>query len=192
VFALILIYFLSTLAFGNFEATLAFLNREVLKFPDENNLWIFAYVGLVLTLVQGGLYRYLAKRGMPEIRFMLVGTTLMILGLGLIGAATAAVRGEMSDGSRLLPVFLLAMTTAVTGFAFVTPSVPALISRRTDPARQGEILGVNQSANALSRILGPMAGIGLYYQRPVHVLPYAFAVSLLAVVFYLTMRVREA
>jgi hypothetical protein len=191
VISLILIYFLCTFAFGNFETTLALLNKEVLGFADKNNFWVFAYVGLVLTVVQGGLYRFLAKRGMPEIHCMLLGASLMILGLGLIGAATAFVGVESTVGWSLLLVFLLAMTASVTGFAFVTPSVPALISRRTDPTRQGEILGVNQSANALSRILGPVAGIGLYYQRPLHVLPYAFAVALLVVVLGLTLRVRQ-
>jgi MFS family permease len=196
VLALILIYFLSTLAFTNFETTLALLNRDVLRFKDENNLWSFAYVGFVLTLVQGGLYRYLAKRGMPETQCVLLGSSLMIIGLGLIGGVTTWVGLESADQSAALPmailfVFFLAMTVAVTGFAFVTPSVPALISRRMDPARQGEILGVNQSANALSRILGPAASIPLYDLGPSHVLPYVFAVSLLAIVLYLMLRVRN-
>ena len=56
------------------------------------------------------------------------------------------------------------------GAPFLTPSVQALISRRSDPERQGEVLGVNQSFSALARILEhyfaavdlPVAGDPLY------------------------------
>jgi len=37
--------------------------------------------------------------------------------------------------------FLISLAVSVFGFAFMTPSVQALISRRSDPARQGEVLG---------------------------------------------------
>jgi hypothetical protein len=49
----------------------------------------------------------------------------------------------------------VALTSAVVGFAFLTPSAQALISRRTSADRQGEILGVNQSASAMARIPVP-------------------------------------
>ena len=61
---------------------------------------------------------------------------------------------------------------AVAGFAFLTPSAQALISRRTDPEQQGEILGVNQSASAMARILGAVFGLTLYMpRRPPAALP---------------------
>ena len=187
---LILTFFLSTLAFANFEPTLAFLTKDVLDYGDEQNFLVFAYVGFVLMLAQGGFYQLLARRGMSETRFMLVGAVLMILGMAGLGIAAAIVSVLSVPGS--LPGFLAALTAAVIGFAFVTPSVQALVSRRSDPAKQGEILGVNQSANALSRILGPMAGVSLYYLSPAHFPPYAFAIALLICVVVLTLRVRQA
>ena len=76
---------------------------------------------------------------------------------------------------------LATLTLSVVGFAFLTPSVQALISRRSDPERQGEVLGVNQSFSALARILGPFLGLTLYYAHPSHLLPYVFgALTLLA------------
>ena len=42
------------------------------------------------------------------------------------------------------------------------PSLNSLISRRSDPAQQGGILGVTQSVSSLARILGPMIGIPLH------------------------------
>ena len=85
---------------------------------------------------------------------------------------------------------LASVSVAVIGFAFVTPSVQALISRRSDPARQGEILGVNQSASALARILGPVVGVSLFFVTPSHLLPYLLGGCLLVGVFVLSLRIR--
>jgi MFS family permease len=189
---LILTFFLSTLAFANFEPTVALLTQDVLHYGDEQNFWVFAYIGLVLVLAQGGLYQMLARRGLRETSFMFLGAGLMAAGLGGLGGAAAVAARAGAEGSfHLLALFLAAVTVAVIGFAFVTPSVQALVSRRSDPARQGEILGVNQSANALARILGPFLGVTLYGFLPSHVLPYDFAVTLLLIVLLLTARVRS-
>ena len=45
----------------------------------------------------------------------------------------------------------------------LTPSLSSLLSRRTDPTRQGGVLGVSQSLQSLARIAGPSAGIPLFY-----------------------------
>jgi MFS family permease len=220
---LILTFFLSTLAFASFEPTLALLTQDVLRYGEEKNFLVFAYVGLVLTVAQGVLYRRLARRGMREVSFMLIGGLLMIVGLGGLGIMAALVaptpeelvgrfgvimldvgpgrlpgltyqaRAAASSISwTLLVGFLASVTVAVVGFAFVTPSVQALISRRSDPTQQGGVLGVNQSANALSRILGPMAGVGLYYLQRSHVMPYVFSVCLLTLMLMLSWREKRS
>src|SRR6185312_5039738 len=91
----------------------------------------------------------------------------------------------------LLVCMLASMTLAVVGFAFLTPSAQALISRRSDASRQGEILGVNQSAASLARILGPIFGLSLYKLTPSHLLPYIFGAALLAVMLPLLPRIRR-
>ena len=90
----------------------------------------------------------------------------------------------------MLFLMLLALGVVVIGFSFLTPSVQSLISRRSDPTRQGEILGVNQSAAALARILGPLLGLSLYKLTPSHALPYALAMALLCLVVPLLPRLR--
>jgi MFS transporter, DHA1 family, tetracycline resistance protein len=188
---LILTYFVSVVAFANFEPTLSLFTGDVLHYDDEQNFWVFVYVGFVLALVQGGLYRGLARRGISETTFMLVGSFLT--GLGFAALAAAGWPGAATGvGNALLVAWIFAaLATAITGFAFVQPSVASLVSRRIDPTHQGEVLGVNQSANALSRILGPIIGTSLYYVWPPHVLPYAFAVVMGAVVLVLSMQVRQ-
>jgi MFS family permease len=78
---------------------------------------------------------------------------------------------------------------AVAGFACVNPSVSALISKRADPSRQGEVLGVNQSFASLGRIVGPFAGSFLFGLHPSHALPFAAAVIVLAGVTLLLPRI---
>jgi MFS family permease len=189
----VLIFFLATLGFGGFEPTLALLIKDALRFEDEaglrNSFLIFAYVGLVLVLTQGFLYRRLANR-FSEVTFMALGIILMALGLVLLGGVTW-LRDAIEWGS-VLTLMLVSMTLAVVGFAFLTPSAQALVSRRSDPAKQGEILGVNQSAASLARILGPIFGLSLYKLTPSHLLPYLFGAALLLVMLPLLPRIRHA
>lgn len=187
---LIIMFFLATFAFSNLEATLALATKDVLNYGDKGNFVIFAYVGFMLILAQGGLYQMLARRGVPEMTFIASGLALLILGLGGLGATAVLEHEGLLEHGTLLALLLICMALAVVGFAFLTPSIQSLISRRSDPTKQGEILGINQSASALSRILGPLMGLSLYNLTPSHVLPYAVATALLILVGFMVPLVR--
>ena len=60
-------FFLATLGFASFEVTLSLLNRDALRLPNDSNFLVFAYVGFVLMLAQGVLYRRLAHK-VSEVR----------------------------------------------------------------------------------------------------------------------------
>ncbi len=225
----VLVFFLATFGFGGFEPTLALLIKDVLHLDERDSFLVFAYVGFVLVMTQGFLYRRLANR-LGEVTFIALGLSLMALGLLLLGGVTwrgyeqasqelAAAypgiaassigllasplgQGPLLAAATLFPerlphvmdksllVFMLvSMTLAVIGFAFLTPSAQALVSRRSDPAKQGEILGVNQSAASLARILGPIFGLSLYKLTPSHLLPYLFGAALLLVMLPLLPRI---
>ena len=176
---LVLVYFLAIFAFANFEATLARFTKTAFGMDDDGNFLVFAFIGFML-LLAGGAYRPLAKR-LSEGTLLAGGVSLMILGLGLVGGVAWAVfRG--AAGGVLENLFFAAAAIAVAGFACVNPSVSALISRRTDPERQGEVLGVNQSFASLGRILGPLAGSILFDAHASHALPFVVAVTTLALV----------
>lgn len=201
---LIVTFFLTTVAFGGLESTLALVNKLLLTGDDETrrqltleaartterkNFLIFAYVGFVLMLTQGLFYRRLVQR-VGEVRFLRVGTVLMALGLA--GAVVVLlVWRSVESRALLLTIALAVMTFAVIGYALVTPSVHSLISRRTGMDKQGEILGVNQSASALARILGPMVSLALFNLTPSHILPYMFGAGLLVVVFVVTSKLKQ-
>ena len=193
--ALVLIYFLAIFAFANFEATLALLTRDALGMADNrDNFLVFAAVGAVLTFA-GGAYRPLVKKH-PEEKLLRVGVGLMIAGLGAVALVALAAHNWKADGAvsaaQLKVGFYVAISVSVIGFAFVNPSVSALISKRSDPTRQGEVLGVNQAFASLGRILGPFLGSILFQAEPSRTLPYAAAVvTLLAVGVFLLPHVRQ-
>jgi DHA1 family tetracycline resistance protein-like MFS transporter len=186
----VLVFFLATLGFGGFEPTLALLIKDSLQLDERRSFLMFAYVGFVLVMTQGFLYRRLANR-LSEVTFMAMGLLLMALGLFLLGGVTWLASQQGAAWQTLLVLMLVSMTLAVIGFAFLTPSAQALVSRRSDPAKQGEILGVNQSAASLARILGPIFGLSLYKLTPSHLLPYLFGAALLLVMLPLLPRIRR-
>lgn len=189
---LVLVNFLVLMAFAQFEATLALFTERTFRYSNQENYLVFAFVGAVL-LVAGGSYRALAKRR-PETLLLALGVSLVFLGLGVLGiVAFAAHRLQETPQAVLMlrNLFFLAATVAVAGFAFVNPSVSALVSKRTDASRQGEVLGVNQSCASLARILGPMAGSVLFFADPTHVLPYAAGCFVLMIVLLLLPQIRN-
>jgi len=176
---LIFIYFLANFAFAQFEATLALLTQAAFGMSVEDNFLVFATVGAVL-MFAGGMYRPMVKKR-TEQKMMSIGVVLMIVGLA--GLALVAFQAdETGQRSWIKTAFYLSMAISVIGFAFVNPSVSALVSKRSDPARQGEVMGVNQSFASLGRILGPFLGSVLFQAHASRTLPYAAACGVLLVV----------
>ncbi len=187
---LVLVYFLSIIAMAGFESTLALFTEKAFGMADDSNFLVFAAIGFVLLLAGGG-YRPLAKR-FPEQRLLATGVVLMLLGLLAVAAVAGGVTGRglvagVGDPWRL--AFYASASLAVCGFAFINPSVSAMISRRADADHQGEVLGVNQSFASLARILGPLAGMSLFSLHPSRVLPYAASAALLVLVGILLPRI---
>ena len=162
---------------------------------DDDNFLVFATVGFVL-MFAGGSYRPMLKK-YTEAKLLKVGVVLMIVGLaGLGGVAYGSTMQSATNDKVEIPglkvYFYIAMSLAVIGFAFVNPSVSALVSKRSDPARQGEVMGVNQSFASLGRILGPLLGSILFQMNASGTLPFALAVGLLAVVLMLLPRLKTS
>jgi len=186
---LVLVYFLAIVAFAGFESTLARITLAAFGMSDRDNFLVFAFIGAML-LIAGGAYRPLAKR-YPEVRLLAGGVGLVAAGMALIGGVAWWVYRDPDAGRSSLTrtLFYAASALAVAGFAAVNPSISALISRRADPSRQGEVLGVNQSFASLGRIVGPFLGSLLYGLHDSHVLPFAAALAILLAVLALLPRV---
>ena len=115
-------------------------------------------------VVQGGIYRPLAGKRSEE-SLMKFGVGMMLVGLALL-AVVAATSYYWSSVGGMKPLFYFSVAIAVAGFAFVNPSISALVSKRADPTRQGEVLGVNQAFAALGRIFGPFLGSSSSIKTP--------------------------
>lgn len=196
----IITFFLVTLAFASFESILARYAQDEI-FADSHTsagpvvlgvsltgrqtriCLLFAYVGVVLMLVQGLMVRPLVTR---------VGEVVMVrTGIGLLMTALLLMATWQAGTSLLLT--LVALALAVSGFACCTPALQSLVSRHAPADRQGQILGVNQSAASLSRILGPVLGNSLYGPKHgSHQLPYYAAAALLLLAFLLSLAMRSA
>lgn len=158
---LLITSFLCVFAFANFESTLSLLLRDKrgpFQLTYDHMLLVFAYIGLVLTIVQGGLVRRLSGR-VSEVKMALVGIVIEIVGFCWLPLVIKA--GLLFSHGSLVEL-LMVLGLLVTGFAFVTPSLNSLISRRSDPAQQGGIMGVTQGISSLARIAGPMVGAQLF------------------------------
>lgn len=182
----ILVFFLTTIGFSTFESTLALMNTDLLHLGKSTNFLLFAYVGLTLSLANGA-YRPLSKR-VSETAFMTLGMVLMGFGVASLGGITWLSRGLWTADQLLIPM-MISLTVSVVGFAFLTPSAQGLISRRGDPERQGEILGVNQGCSALARILGPIAGLTLYKVDPM--LPFIIGGALVLIMLPVMPKIRR-
>ncbi|HEV7282515.1 MAG TPA: MFS transporter [Pirellulaceae bacterium] len=179
--ALYLASFICVFSFANFETTLALLlqgdepGREAI--PAVAGLqehspfalswtWIcitFAYIGVTLAFVQGGLVRRLATR-LTDWSMCRIGIALNLIGLSILGGAVAVAS---------LALLYVGLSFTVAGFAFLQPSLNGWISRSAPSDRQGVALGFGQSISALARIFGSGLGIPLLM---LHVYaPYALA-----------------
>jgi MFS family permease len=174
-------FFLSIIAFGQFEGTMARFTKDVMEYTDQDNSWIFLYIGVVLTVAQAAIVRRLVPR-VGEVAMIVAGTGLMFVGLtGMWWAVLSASK----------PIMLTILALAVIGFACLTPSVQALVSRRSSAEHQGEVLGINQSVGAIARIIGPLMGNVLYGAKgDPHYKPYIVSgcLMILAMVLAVTLR----
>jgi DHA1 family tetracycline resistance protein-like MFS transporter len=165
---LLVVFLLVTTAFAIMESTLALLLRDRFAYGPSEVAYVFAFVGLVMAIVQGGLVGRLAER-VGERPLILLGAGLLAVALCLLAAPLPA-----SPGLLLGAVGILA-----TGVALHNPSVTGLVSRLAPASAQGTTLGVTQSMGSLGRIAGPLLGGALYGAG--WSAPYYFGAAVMAI-----------
>jgi len=137
---LILLGFLSVLAFAALEGTLSLFLRRRMEWNARSAAFAFAGLGLLSAFVQGGLIRRLVPRfGEPR----LIGVGLAIVALGFAGLALASGALELAGALVLVGV----------GQGLVGPSVSGLLSRVTPATEQGAVFGTLSSAQTLARMI---------------------------------------
>jgi MFS family permease len=170
-------YFLSVLAFSAMEATFALLARERYSLDQQHVNYVFAYIGVVVVVVQGGLVGPLTRR-FGEVRLLVAGTVLQALALATLPYAPG--------GGGLLA----ACVPLAAGSGLAQPALTALLSRFARVEDQGGTLGIGQSASAFGRILGPEAGTWSFSRWPA--VPYLAGAGLMAAAAVLGATIRRA
>jgi DHA1 family tetracycline resistance protein-like MFS transporter len=168
--------FLATLAFAGLEATFAMWTKRQFGWGPEQNGYVFAYVGILGALVQGGLIGRLNKR-FGEARLIVQGAAALALGIALI------------PFSANLATLLVAMTIAGYGFSIISPALNSLISLQVDEENQGGIMGVTRSATTMGRVAGPALAGALFGFLGMD-WPYIIGAALMAVVMILAAKSR--
>ncbi|MEJ2369746.1 MAG: MFS transporter [Gemmatimonadales bacterium] len=126
----------------------------------------FAFAGVVSAVTQGGLVGPVVGR-LGERRTAISGTSTVVLALVVLAWAPGT-------GGILASLALLGV-----GWGLFNPSLLGILSSRADAADQGSVLGVNQSASALARVIGPAAG-GWAYGALGYTIAFHAAAGLLA------------
>lgn len=170
--AILAAMFIAIFSFANFETTLSLLIKGGVPEVPFDFSWkmvclTYAYIGLTLSLVQGGLVRRLAGR-VSEGLLAGGGAVAEMSGMALMIAATHW---------ESIPLLFVGLAVVVSGFAFMQPNLNALLSRRSDPRQQGIVLGMGQSVSSLSRILGAALGIPMLFWS--WFIPYAAGIILM-------------
>ncbi|MBI4534624.1 MAG: MFS transporter, partial [Candidatus Melainabacteria bacterium] len=144
------IFFISTFAFANMEATLVLLTEHQFSFTASQNSLMFAYIGVIMVVMQGGLIGRLSKR-FGERTLVLVGCALVAIGLLVTPTTKSAV------------VLYVALALLAIGSGINTPSNQSILSKLAPASDLGGVLGVGQSLSTLGRIVGPVVG-GVCFQ----------------------------
>ena len=154
----LLAYFVCVFAFVKFETTLSMLIHggsngaaTPFQFSWAQICFTFAFIGFTLAIIQGAIIRPVSKH-VSEQGLAVSGTVIELFGF-------AAVVFAVLQSS--IPLLFFSLVVVVAGFACLQPSLNALISRWTSPEKQGAVMGLAQSLNAMARILRSAIGIPL-------------------------------
>ena len=139
---LMLLTFLIGFAFTGIESTFGLWGQAKFGWGPREIGVCFAFVGVAAALTQMFVTGRLSER-FGEGPMLAVGMTLTMICAACQPFSTGAV----------MTIALMCLTAIGQSVAF--PNVGALISRTADPHRQGQILGLNNAAGALARVIGP-------------------------------------
>jgi DHA1 family tetracycline resistance protein-like MFS transporter len=149
---LIILYFIITFSVANTYATFQIFaeSKDGFSYNVEQISYLFAYIGLIGAIVQGGLIRQLVKY-FDERKLLIAGNLLMAVGLGAVPYS------HHNLLFLLVSLFLLSV-----GNGLNQPITLSFVSKFSNPDEQGGILGINQSLSSLARFLGPSWGGYVY------------------------------
>jgi MFS family permease len=142
---MLVVTFLALVAFSGFEATFALFGSRHLGLGIASTAAVFTVVGALIVAVQGGLV-YRVVRLLGETTTLMVGLLTNAGGLALLATA------------RSWAVAVPALVGLTVGQGLVQTTMVAIVAGRAEPGWRGSVLGVQQAAGGLARVVGPAVG----------------------------------
>ena len=161
---------LAMTAFAMMEGTFSLMASARWAWCGQREVgYLFAFIGILIVLYQGGLVRVVAKR-MPERAAIWSGLLCMALALAL-----------MPRLPWMWP-FLLILVPMAWGNGMNATATQALASRLTPPEHQGSLFGAIGAVQGMGRILGPLLGT-LIFAKWGFTSPYTAGAAVMLVAF---------
>lgn len=140
---ILIISFVTVSGFAGIEATYGLWTAHRFGWGPRQIGMAFMFIGALGAICQGLVTGRLVRM-FGEARVLTSGLVFMFAGM------------ITQFASPTWPVAMIGFASVCFGQSICFPNLAGLISRSTSPDRQGEMLGVNMSNNALARIGGPI------------------------------------
>jgi len=150
--------------------------REHIGLSEIQMGYMFAYVGLLTVIVQGGLVGRLVSH-YGEARLISFGVLICIVAFAMAPWVTS---------KTFIPFELISFGLIALANGCITPSINSLLSKTADPTEVGQVLGVSQSFGSLARASG-MALSGFMYGIDFH-LPFLSSAVIMVLCVWLASR----
>ena len=135
-------YFFAITGFSIMTTDFALFTSQRYGYDARHNGYLFAFVGVVGAMMQGGVLRRVLKHH-RERNIAAVGCFLLAMGLVLLPMSGSLVS------------LLVCITIVGMGNSCITPTLNGLASQSVGPKWQGRVIGFMQSAGSLGRWVGP-------------------------------------
>ena len=181
---LLFIALLAMSGFAMMEGTFSLLAHARFKttagipFGQREVGYLFAFIGILIVLYQGGLVRVVSKR-IPERVAILSGLALMLCTLPFL------------PSTPWKWPFLLLMIPLSWGSGMNNTATTALASQITPPEEQGSLFGAIGAMQGLGRIIGPAVGT-FAFAKWGYASPYFIATATVGLGLLLALTLRNA
>lgn len=155
---LLVLVFLMSFGLANFQSIFGYYTLERYNYSPQTVGMIILMIGLIGTIVQGGLVGRLIER-LGDERVVMMALTISGIGFILMTLANTFA--------------LVLLTTAIffIGNSILRPSLNTFISKLAGD-KQGMIMGLNNSFLSLGNVAGPLLA-GMLFELNIH-FPYLF------------------
>lgn len=141
-----LLYFLLVVAFSIMTTVFVQYTGFRFGYTPEQNGYLFAYIGILAIILQGGVFARLVKV-FGEVWLVVVGSVLLAASFFAVPFVGPAFGG--------LTALLVGIAFFSVGNSLSSPALTSLASKEAPAESQGKTLGILQSAASLARAIGP-------------------------------------